>query len=727
VSSTRRKLTCLALAGALLACSESKPNLGAMPSVSLAPIASSDVPAGDRARELLAAELQRDEAAITPADLTSRDPAVRRAAARALARVRRPTARDRLLTLLHDEDEEVVAWAAYGLGDICAAGREPIVSALAATAAARAGAPAAKGLSAQRAIIRAVGRCGDEASEGLLASWATLRDEHARTAIHALGDIARAQKRLGEESYVTLLKLVEGDAAAEGMPEAFYPLGRAEHLRSPSVIERARELAKAALAKPGPARIFAVRALGRCDDPAVPLLAGVLTQDGFTAGERAEAARALARFGRDGQDALADALPKLIPPADAGLGSPAFLLVLTVLDQLTIVKSARPALTQLAALTPPEGAPEGLVRRFSWLRCGAAKLLAERDFRLPLLRACDLSVAEADRGKDPIPGSIGARAIVAAIGVDASKIDGARLAAWRAYALGGDVRAREAALNLLDAHDEIAEAPSVLASALGSTEAGIVATAAEVIGKKPARAEAAGGVHPDVAIALVERLDGKGPSADLEVLGTLIDAAAALKLDKARDALVPHCASPYAKIREQTQKALVAIVGPTAPKCVVGPLLPKPVELERLATAPVKIELDTDVGTLTLVLDPALAPVAVTRAANLAENGFYQGVVFHRVELGFVTQFGSPTADGYGGVGGLPTLPCETSPIAFDALSVGVALAGRDTGSSQLFVTHIATPHLDGEYAELGSATGPWDALIDGDTIKAVRVSPTDR
>jgi cyclophilin family peptidyl-prolyl cis-trans isomerase len=695
------------------------------PTASLAPSASG-APQADRAGELLRAELTRDEAAVTSADLSSRDVTVRRAAARALARMRRASARDRLLGSLHDEDEEVVAWAAYGLGDICAAGRGPIVNALAAAAAARAGPGPERGLSAQRAIVRAVGRCGDEASEALLASWALLGDEHAVAAIHALGDIARAHKRLREETYVVLLELAEGDAAAAGVPDAFYPLGRAEHLRSPSVIERTCDLAKKALSQPGPARVYAIRALGRCDEAAVPLLAGVLADASYSPGERAEAARNLARFGRDGQDALADALPKLIPDENTAVGSPAFALALTALDQLTIVKSARPALTRLAELKPPAGAPEALLRRFSWLRCTAAKLLAERDYRAPSLRACDLSLAEADRAKDPLPGSIGARAIVSAIGVDAAKISGDRLAAWRAYAVGGDIRAREAALNLLGVHDEIGESAAVLAAALKTTEPGLVGTAAEVIGKHPPRAQADGGVHPEVALALVARLDGQGPAADLEVLGTLIDAAGALKLEAAKAALIGHCKSPYAKIREHSEKALAAIMGASSPKCAEAPPLPLPIELDRRLDAPVTIELDTDVGTLELMLDPALAPIAVTRAADLARNGFYQGIVVHRVELGFVTQFGSPSADGYGGVSGLPSLPCETTPIAFGPLSVGVALAGRDTGSSQLFVTHVATPHLDGEYAELGSASGPWDALVDGDVIRAARVKAPD-
>ena len=62
--------------------------------------------------------------------------------------------------------------------------------------------------------------------------------------------------------------------------------------------------------------------------------------------------------------------------------------------------------------------------------------------------------------------------------------------------------------------------------------------------------------------------------------------------------------------------------------------------------------------------------------------------------------------------------------LPFRELDVGMALAGRDTGSSQLFVMHGRHPHLDGQYALLGAATGPWASLAEGDVIRKVKVSP---
>ena len=136
-----------------------------------------------------------------------------------------------------------------------------------------------------------------------------------------------------------------------------------------------------------------------------------------------------------------------------------------------------------------------------------------------------------------------------------------------------------------------------------------------------------------------------------------------------------------------------------------------------------RLELVTDAGTFVLTLDPELAPVAVTRLVDLAREHFYDGIAFHRVVPGFVVQFGDPGADGFGGPGREP-LRCETSPVAFEPLDIGVALAGRDTGSSQIFVTLARHPHLDGDYSVVGRASGDFGALAEGDTIRTVRILP---
>jgi cyclophilin family peptidyl-prolyl cis-trans isomerase len=66
----------------------------------------------------------------------------------------------------------------------------------------------------------------------------------------------------------------------------------------------------------------------------------------------------------------------------------------------------------------------------------------------------------------------------------------------------------------------------------------------------------------------------------------------------------------------------------------------------------------------------------------------------------------------------------ETSPVAFGPLDVGVALSGRDTGSSQFFVALTRAPNLDGRYPWVGRADGDWEAIVDGDVVRSVRVEP---
>jgi cyclophilin family peptidyl-prolyl cis-trans isomerase len=438
-------------------------------------------------------------------------------------------------------------------------------------------------------------------------------------------------------------------------------------------------------------------------------------------------------------------------------------VLLAVLESLDAPGPARKALRDLSTLPPPPDVPPALARRISWIRCAAAAVLAGADFREPLLLACDITPPPAvppppagappPRGGDLPAASIGARAVVRAMG--RAEITGARLAAWRAYAEGGERRVRQAAIELIASHPEIEGAPAVLAKALASEEPGFVGVAAEVIAKQPQRAGepepqrrrgkkarrgAAGaqqaaekpdapGADPSAALApspavvsaLLAAVERAAARNDPELADAVIDAAGALALKQAEPRLEALCRSTYPTTREHAQKALALIRGKAAACEAPGPG-EAPAEIGALAPGPITLTLDTDAGEVTLTLDPALAPVAVARVAALARAGYYDGMVVHRVAPGFVTQFGAPFGDGYGGPPGKPALRCETSPLPFEPLRVGVALAGRDTGSSQLFVMHARAPHLDGQYALVGAAAGPWAAFVDGDIIRKVTV-----
>jgi cyclophilin family peptidyl-prolyl cis-trans isomerase len=229
----------------------------------------------------------------------------------------------------------------------------------------------------------------------------------------------------------------------------------------------------------------------------------------------------------------------------------------------------------------------------------------------------------------------------------------------------------------------------------------------------------------EIATALKLALGHAWREDAIETRTLLLDAAVAVSLPEARASATRACTDPNATMREHAARALRALGTPQA--ACATPAVAKdasaaPSSAAPVATLahPVRVTFDIDGAKLAVVFEPELSPRAASRFVALARAGFYKGVVVHRVVPGYVVQFGDPGADGYGGSGEL--LRCETSPVPFAPLDVGVALAGRDTGSSQIFVTLARSPKLDGEYARVGHAEGDWDAVAQGDVIDGVVV-----
>jgi cyclophilin family peptidyl-prolyl cis-trans isomerase/HEAT repeat protein len=131
----------------------------------------------------------------------------------------------------------------------------------------------------------------------------------------------------------------------------------------------------------------------------------------------------------------------------------------------------------------------------------------------------------------------------------------------------------------------------------------------------------------------------------------------------------------------------------------------------------------TSRGELRLTLLPEEAPLTVWNFATLAESGYFDGLVFHRVVPDFVIQTGDPRGDGWGGPGW--EIPDELGPEHYDAGTVGMALSGPDTGGSQWFITLSPQPHLDGTYpifARLVQGMYVAQAIEVGDRIERVEV-----
>jgi len=107
-------------------------------------------------------------------------------------------------------------------------------------------------------------------------------------------------------------------------------------------------------------------------------------------------------------------------------------------------------------------------------------------------------------------------------------------------------------------------------------------------------------------------------------------------------------------------------------------------------------------GPVTVELLPDVAPQHVERIKTLARDGFYDGIVFHRVIDGFMAQTGDPTGTGRGG-SDLPDLPAEFSNTPFERGTLGMARTQNpNSANSQFFITFGATPHLNGQYTVFG-------------------------
>ncbi len=142
-------------------------------------------------------------------------------------------------------------------------------------------------------------------------------------------------------------------------------------------------------------------------------------------------------------------------------------------------------------------------------------------------------------------------------------------------------------------------------------------------------------------------------------------------------------------------------------------------------TLPRQATLNTERGAVELRFFPRVAPITVHNFVELARAGFYDGLPFHRVVPDFVAQGGDPRGDGSGGPG--YTIPCENSDLAYSQGTVGMALAGIDTGGSQFFIAHSDQPHLDGRYtvfAEVVAGQDVVDALRPRDAILSVNFPP---
>jgi cyclophilin family peptidyl-prolyl cis-trans isomerase len=148
-------------------------------------------------------------------------------------------------------------------------------------------------------------------------------------------------------------------------------------------------------------------------------------------------------------------------------------------------------------------------------------------------------------------------------------------------------------------------------------------------------------------------------------------------------------------------------------------------ELNKLQWA----QVSTAKGDIWIKLFPEEAPNTVANFAHLANTGFYDNLIFHRVIPGFMAQGGCPTGTGTGGPDW--AIRCETdkNTSIHRRGTLSMAHAGPDTGGSQFFITFVATPHLDGVHTVFGAieeddvdSFAVLDSIEGNDAINTIKV-----
>lgn len=130
--------------------------------------------------------------------------------------------------------------------------------------------------------------------------------------------------------------------------------------------------------------------------------------------------------------------------------------------------------------------------------------------------------------------------------------------------------------------------------------------------------------------------------------------------------------------------------------------------------APMTVVLETTQGDVEIELMPSVAPLAVANFVTHVENGYYDGLTFHRVIPGFMIQGGDPQGSGRGGksIWGRP-FPDEFSPdVRFDEKGLlAMANAGPGTNGSQFFITTSTPRHLNDNHTIFGKVTSGYETV----------------
>jgi cyclophilin family peptidyl-prolyl cis-trans isomerase/HEAT repeat protein len=616
--------------------------------------------------EIASMEDLRDGGPALTRFLRHESPVVRRRAATAVGRVGAETDVPALVDALGDSDAKVAEEALWALGII---GKRDAYDAIAIL-----GKSAEPGLRA--AVVEAVGRLGDTAYLGFVASFAGDASERVRSEVPAA--VMRLREAAKTEEQLTAVR----DAA-----------GRIRSLlKDPSNDVRMRTAYAMCRVDASLAHDELVHAAS-ASDPVV----------------RAFAIRALAKVAAAGPEhfvtASKDPDPRVAYEALAGLATRSGEGVVAALEESAREGEATKVARALELLAEKGAAAPATVRP-------ALK------HRSPTVRAAAVAAMTAMRGADAL-GDVTAFAsdphilVVQAAARALVKIggDGARAALASLASRGARAQAA-----VLDAYasaklkDRRLEVDVFLREGLKSPDLAVCGTAVMML---------EGRTEADWEKPLEEAFRSHGGREMYEIREMILAQLEAMKLGAAvaeeglRDA--------QASVRIQAAKTLKAC-GREVAEPDPGSRYIKRVEVKRFVHDPVVL-IETNRGAIRIRLFQDVAPGHVTTFVRLVKERFYDGKTWHRVVPDFVIQGGDPRGDGWGD-GGF-TLRDELSRERFTEGTVGMAKAGKDTGSCQLFITHVPTPHLDGRYTIFGRVIEGMEvvrAIEVGDSIARMRV-----
>ncbi|MCH8031507.1 MAG: peptidylprolyl isomerase [Bacteroidetes bacterium] len=136
--------------------------------------------------------------------------------------------------------------------------------------------------------------------------------------------------------------------------------------------------------------------------------------------------------------------------------------------------------------------------------------------------------------------------------------------------------------------------------------------------------------------------------------------------------------------------------------------------------------ISTNQGEIVLELDPSQAPKTVNNFVFLAQDGFYDGIVFHRVIADFMVQGGCPTGTGTGGPGYKFEDEFTGNNLHHERGVISMANAGPNTNGSQFFITHGPQTHLDNRHTVFGKVVEGMDVVDSvqgGDVMESVKIT----